>query len=82
MLLLPWVTLPRPLHLTGVIAAARQCCADHLKEAQLLFAHCSVGLELSRSEKAIDGKVLWLRREELTSYAHDIHQISYKPEDF
>ena len=46
-----------PLHFAGVVAAAGEWCADHLKEAQLLFAHCSVGLELSRGDKAVDWQV-------------------------
>ena len=47
-----------PLYFAGVVAAAGEWCADHLEEAQLLFAHCSVGLELIRGDKAVDGKVL------------------------
>ena len=49
------------LHLSGVVAAAGEWCADHLEEAQLLFAHGSVGLELIRGDKAVDGQVLWAR---------------------
>ena len=49
------------LHLAGVVAAAGEWCADHLEEAQLLFAHSFVGLELSWSDKAVDGQVLWAR---------------------
>ena len=46
-----------PLYFACVVAAAGEWCADHLEEAQLLFAHGSVGLELLRGDKAVDGQV-------------------------
>ena len=47
-----------PLHFAGVVTAAGEWCADHLEEAQLLFAHGSVGLELLRGAKPVDAQVL------------------------
>lgn len=63
MFLLPWVTLHKLFDFTGVIAAARKWCPEHLKEGQRLFADCFVGLALSWGDKAIDGKLLWARRD-------------------
>ena len=55
------MTFHEPLHFTGVVAAAGERRADHLEEAQLLFADFSELIKLSGCHEAVDGQVLGSR---------------------